>query len=1037
MLAHSLVVSNPLDPVGSRQMKQVSQPTTIKSLAPDTVLPFICLLNGRPIMRKDWGRIVEHDDIVVFSVLPQGDGGKSDPLRMILMIAVAMFAQWAAPQLAPAMGLGSGEFAIAAVKAGIGMIGSALVNALIPPPSPPTPAQSAQLAAPSPTYSLTAQGNAARLGAAIPVQYGRVKFFPDFASMPYTEYAGNEQYLYQLLCLGVGEYSVESINIEDTAISNFEEIEYQVVEPYTSPTLFPQNVITSAEVSGQELTNAGYTGPFTANPSNTDALYLGFDVVTPRGIYYANDQGGLDSVSITVRFQAREIDDSGTPIGSWVTLGTETITGATTTPQRRSYRYSMTAGRYEVQATRTDVKQTGSRYGHEVVWASVRAYLKETRDFGNVTLLAMRMRATNNLSQQASRLINVVATRKIRTWDSTNGWSATATANRSIAWAIADILSADYGGGLADSRISLAELETLDATWTARGDQFDGRFDGLMALWEGLQKIAQAGRARPYQQNSVVRVVRDEAVSIPVAFFSDRNIVRGSFSVEYMMPTEETADAVQVKYWDEDYWQQRKVLSQLDGGTANNTTELDLFGVVDRDHAHREGLYVAAANKYRRKVISFTTEMEGFIPSLGDKIIVSHDMPQWGQSGELTAVGTLGGGVDDWSIWNDATRSSSTAVCPDGSQTAYEITDDSITLYESIFSGSVGYTDGDIVAQTFWILKDATATHFCRFDIDFIGGTTVSELIRLDVTDGSYETSGAATLEGVIVEADGIWWKVSLSASSSGNSNTGYRFQFYPAVGATPFTEAVSATGTTTIWFPEVTLTGSEDFTFETNRVHYIGLRKKDGSVLGPFHAIAGATSKEVIITGLSDTDLLNVTGNWERTHYTFGWAETWRQEARVLQVLPKDDYRVEIIAINEDPSVHTADTGITAPAVQTSQLPTLYTYPTLVGLISRSQPDNPEMMLLSWEPTPGADHYLIEQSEDGTNWTRTGEVRTNTYTAIAIYGAATLVRVAAVGLTVGPWVTIGYGSSADYMWSATDTDLMWNADDTTLMWSY
>ena len=39
----------------------------------------------------------------------------------------------------------------------------------------------------------------ARLDQAIPVQYGRVCAYPDFAAQPYVEYAGNEQYLYQLL----------------------------------------------------------------------------------------------------------------------------------------------------------------------------------------------------------------------------------------------------------------------------------------------------------------------------------------------------------------------------------------------------------------------------------------------------------------------------------------------------------------------------------------------------------------------------------------------------------------------------------------------------------------------------------------------------------------------------------------------------------------------------------------------------------------------------------------------------------------------
>ena len=41
---------------------------------------------------------------------------------------------------------------------------------------------------------------------------------------------------------------------------------------------------------------------------------------------------------------------------------------------------------------------------------------------------------------------------------------------------------------------------------------------------------------------------------------------------------------------------------------------------------------MAAANRYRRRIITFATEMEGFIPSLGDLIAITHDMPAWGQA---------------------------------------------------------------------------------------------------------------------------------------------------------------------------------------------------------------------------------------------------------------------------------------------------------------------------------------------------------------------------------------------------------------------
>jgi hypothetical protein len=93
--------------------------------------------------------------------------------------------------------------------------------------------------------------------------------------------------------------------------------------------------------------------------------------------------------------------------------------------------------------------------------------------------------------------------------------------------------------------------------------------------------------------------------------------------------------------------------------------------------------------------------------------------------------------------------------------------------------------------------------------------------------------------------------------------------------------------------------------------------------------------------------------------------------------------------------------------------------------------------MVLSWEPSPWAEFYLIEVSNDGTTWTRMGDTTATNFITQSFYGSSTYVRVAAVGTARGPWVTISYGSSADYMWSADDATLMWDADDTRLMWKY
>ncbi len=865
---------DPFHPLRGREIVPLAGLGPLSACAPQTDQPFIILRNGQAVLRADWHQPVERDDLIAVVLLPQGGGGGSNPLRAVLMIAVAIFA----PHIGSAMlgingaaALGSVGVGIFNAAVGIGL--NALVSALIPPPKANSSSTAASIAAASPTYSLGAQGNMARLESMIPVQYGRMRFPPDFAAQPYVEYGGNEQYLYQLFCLGVDEFEVERIDVEDTPITNFAEVTTQIVAPGEALTLFPSNVITSVEVSGQEALTGTWIGPFVANPAGTQCQQLGVDVLLPRGLYYANDNGGLDSVSTTFTAQARAIDDDGVATGVWVTLGTHTVSKATTTPQRISYRYTVSAGRYEVRFQRADTKQTDSRYGHEVDWAGLRAYLPETHDFGNVTLLAVRMRATNNLSSQASRKIYVTATRKLKSWHPSTGWSATKTPSRSIAWAIADASrNAEYGAGLPDSRIDLAGLYALDQLWESRNNHFDGRFDSAITWWETISQIAKVGRAKPFMQSAILYVARDSVKTVPVAKFTMRNICRGSFNLEFVLPGDETSDSVTTSYFDATVWSTRRVASKLPGSVAAKPYKMELFGATDRQHVHEEGMYYCATNRYRRTLINFETEMEGNIPSYLDLISISHDMPQWGQSGEIVG----------------------------------------------------------------WDADTLTAT--------------VSEPLEWQ--------SGA----------------------------------------------------------------------------HYIALRRRDGSEDGPIQVTAGGDAYHVQLLAAPDFTLY--TGyEEERTHYSFGWGDTWAQLARVLAVRPISLERFKIEAINEDPSVHTADQGVIAPAVVSSQLPRVVTAPVVLGLTARSKPGDSQTMLLSWEPSPGADYYLIEQSQDGESWIRTGEPSASNYTATALYGAQTIIRVAAVGLARGPWVQVAYGLSADYMWTG-DNNLMWT-NDSNLMWRY
>lgn len=700
MRATCLTITNPFDPIGSSAERLIRRPMRIRTLAPKTGA-VVAMLNGRPILRAGWRRRLRDQDVILFARLPAGGNtaGGSNPARTLAMIALFAFAGPVGEAVFG--GIGGSIFGISAAKLGtlaVVLAGSAAINALFPTQT------GRPLPVPSPTYAIDAQGNAARIGAVIPVQYGRILTWPDLGAQPHTEFSGNDQFVYQLLCLGAGQFDIEQIRIEDTPISSFAEIESQIVEPGGQVTLFPTQVVTSTEVSGQELlgrksatwsasgstltftetghnrasgdriravltsgtgvggfytitgvpdadtytvTATGWTGTggalvnsvvggtngFVANASGTEAHHLGIDLVLPLGLYHNPGSGALENKSLSAQVQIQPIDDLGVSLGPWADLATISITDRTNTPIRKSYRYAVTPGRYQVRIWRIEEQSTDSSDGHQVLFSGLRAYLVGANSYPNVTMIALRMKATNNLSLQASRRISVIATRKLPIWNGTT-WSAP-TATRSIAWAIADAArNTAYGPGLSDGEIDLAALLALDAVWAGRGDSFDGRFEQSGTWWDAVQSIARVGRAQCFMQGGILRTVRDAPATVPVALFSERNMQPDSFAIDYIMPTPDTADAIKVKYFDNVTWAERSLTCTVPGSTSTKPTTVPLFGITEADQAYREGTFLAAVNKRRRRIARFETEMEGRLPMLGELIAIQHSMPAWGQQTE-------------------------------------------------------------------------------------------------------------------------------------------------------------------------------------------------------------------------------------------------------------------------------------------------------------------------------------------------------------------------------------------------------------------
>jgi len=495
----------------------------------------------------------------------------------------------------------------------------------------------------SPTYSLNAQGNSARLGSPIPARYGRFRIYPDFAAAPFREYIDSDQYLYQLFAIGQGSYSYTDLKVGDTPIGNFADVEYAYYEPGQTVTLFPADVHSAAEVSGNGITlfapndsnYVGLSGPFTANAAGTTTQKLAVDIVLPRGLSYANDAGGLDATTVAGLFEYRKIDNAGAPLGSWTSLAAPSYTLATADVQRYTITATVPAGRYEVRAHRTNNSSDDYRLNDEMVWAGLRAYLDGAQTFTHSTL-AIKMRATDQLSAQAERKINVVATRKLPIWTG-SAWSAL-TATRNPAWAYCDALKAEYGGRYSDSHLDLAAIKAAADVWAARNDYFDGQFDTTTTLWAALQQIVAVGRAVPYQYGEIFSIIRDSGSPPATYLFNGRNIERDSLTVTYQTMDVWGDDSVEIEYVDPSSWKPETILCAIPGVTPSTPRKVKLFGCTDKTQANREGMFIAAKMAFRSVVAEFGTELDGRVPQYLDRLIVTTETYSWGSGGEVIAV---------------------------------------------------------------------------------------------------------------------------------------------------------------------------------------------------------------------------------------------------------------------------------------------------------------------------------------------------------------------------------------------------------------
>lgn len=589
------------------------------------------------------------------------EGGTKNPLATVLTIVLLVVVT-----------AYTGPGGLAAWQAGAIMVGgSYLINNVIAPPLKPKLSElGGKNDDASPTYSLSGGSNRARPFEQLPLVIGKHRMFPDYGAKEYTEFQGDEQYLYQVFNFGLSDLVLSDFRIGNTAITDFSGVTIEESGADGVLKLFPTNVDT---VAGAAMLFA--TG-FITRTSSVNATQLAVEIA---GDLYRVTATGIVAHNVTIQIQYRLVGagawtdlqyvSDATPVviapsgggSGWIgnalaqakaalqviefnqlnpglNPGEASIISSSRKTLRRTYKWNVDPGQYEVRVKRVSPDDVVDTNVSNLVYTQLRTYQADTADYTGQKRVAVKIKASGQLSDNIDSF-NALASARCESWD---GAAWVLTENSNPAWWVRWFAKGKkigsrraFGANLADARIDAEGLKAFGAWCTSKNLKINAVLDRPMNCADVLNTIARIGRGQTTWATGKIGAVWDAPNQTTVAVFGMPNMVAGTFAVDYV--SEKLADEIVIQFVNEaNDWQNDTVRALVPGIISpENPTTIELFGCTDMDQAGREANLTAANQVYRRRRVRWESDMEGNVANRGDVVILSHDLTQWDVSGRL------------------------------------------------------------------------------------------------------------------------------------------------------------------------------------------------------------------------------------------------------------------------------------------------------------------------------------------------------------------------------------------------------------------
>lgn len=639
-----VIVKNPFSPQDGREVKYIEPKGTLAELLEEYKMPGVDLqatVNGYSIEDKE---INDEDFIVIYPVIEKGGKGGKGILGIVAAIALSVvsFGIASGGWLA-GIGIKAGTFAAYAAATAVMFLGSSLMGRMMGQKTDLGSYDSQNES----TYSWSGVQTMQGQNNAVSLTYGKVKSGGQTIGK-FVSSENDEEYLNWLIACGEGELTITDIKLNDNPISNFDGVSYEVrngtndqeVIPYFNDTYFTKNLSYHMTTVDQWYTD-------TAQGTATEGLV--FKIELPSGLFHGTNEGKQTTNEVDVEMQYK-LSSSET----WLTLATDTISGKSTKAIRREYRVdNITAGEYDVRARVTRFKNSDtSRDVFDIYWTGITSIVYDDFIYPCQALIGIRAKATDQLNGTPS-LTFMKERASVWVYNPHSDAYEEQNANNP-AWACYDYVhqarqlkNTNTDEYEIEVRGAAKELMRYDdfaewADWCEEKEYFVNiEVNTVGEVLEGAnQKLAPIGHGLVVRFGTKYGCIYDH-VQTPVQMFGMGNIISGTFSEEFLKVSDR-ANCVEITFNNKDAGYERDVLTiysdTYDTDGYSKTAQMTFDGIVDYEQAYREGMYQLYSNKYLLRTVSFECGIDAIACTVGDVVMVSHDVPKWANSGRIESV---------------------------------------------------------------------------------------------------------------------------------------------------------------------------------------------------------------------------------------------------------------------------------------------------------------------------------------------------------------------------------------------------------------